>query len=116
MRRMVEGNFRVEPYPFLKCGDWVRVKSGPLMGIEGILVRKKNVFRLVLSVEMLGKSAAVEVDATTVEPIARRSEGRVIGPVDGVMGPQEKSPLGRGNAKRGPNSCRAGGYWVSAGH
>jgi len=60
---------RVEPHPFLRSGDWVRVKSGPLMGVEGILVRKKNVFRLVVSVEILGKSAAAEVDACTVERI-----------------------------------------------
>jgi transcription antitermination factor NusG len=51
----------------LKSGDWVRVKSGPLEGVEGILVRKKNAYRLVLSVEMLGKAAAVEVDAVQVE-------------------------------------------------
>jgi len=58
---------QVEPHPFLKCGDRVRIKSGPLEGIEGILVRKTRGFRLVLSVEMLSKSAAVEVDVSTVE-------------------------------------------------
>ncbi len=73
VRRLVEGDYRVEPHPFLRCGDWVRIKSGPLMGIEGILVRKKNVFRLVLSVEILGKSASVEVDSSTVESINRRT-------------------------------------------
>src|SRR2546427_630577 len=58
VRRMIESTLQVEPHPFLKTGDWVRVKSGPLGGLEGILVRKKNLSRLVLSVEMLGKSAA----------------------------------------------------------
>jgi transcription antitermination factor NusG len=67
IRRVVEGGARVEPHPFLKCGEWVRVKFGPLMGIQGILVRKKNLYRLVLSVEMLGKAAAVEIDAFLVE-------------------------------------------------
>ncbi len=67
IRRVVEGGARVEPHPFLKCGEWVRVKCGPLMGIQGILVRKKNLYRLVLSVEMLGKAAAVEIDAFLVE-------------------------------------------------
>jgi transcription antitermination factor NusG len=70
--RMLESSLKVEPHPFLKCGDLVRVKSGPLHGIEGILVRKKNLFRLVLSVEMLQKSVAVEVDVTAVESVARR--------------------------------------------
>jgi transcription antitermination factor NusG len=67
VKRVVESTLRVEPHPFLKSGDWVRVKYGPIAGVEGILLRKKNVARLVLSVEMLGKSAAVEVDATDVE-------------------------------------------------
>jgi len=70
VRRAVESFLRVEPHPFLKCGDWVRVKSGPLQGLEGILVRKKNLFRLVLSVELLGRSVAVEVDACMVERVA----------------------------------------------
>jgi transcription antitermination factor NusG len=67
VRRLVESPLKVEPYPFLKTGDWVRIKSGPLEGIEGILVRKTRGYRLVLSVEMLSKSAAVEVDASMVE-------------------------------------------------
>jgi transcription antitermination factor NusG len=70
--RMVDSSLRVEPHPFLKCGDRVRVKSGPLEGIEGILLRKKNLFRLVLSVEMLQKAVAVEVDISIVERVARQ--------------------------------------------
>src|SRR5712664_3746800 len=70
IKRVVESTLRVEPHPFLKSGDWVRVKYGPIAGVEGILLRKKNVARLVLSVELLGKSAAVEVDATDVERIS----------------------------------------------
>jgi len=49
--------------------SWWRVKAGPLVGLQGILVRKKSLYRLVLSVEMLGKSAAVEVDALLVEKL-----------------------------------------------
>jgi transcription antitermination factor NusG len=67
IRRGVESGARVEPHPFLKDGEWIRVKSGALEGIEGILVRKKSLYRLVLSVKMLGKAAAVEVDVTQVE-------------------------------------------------
>ena len=70
IRRIVQSTLRVEPHPFLRCGDRVRVKYGPIAGVEGILLRKKNVARLVLSVEMLGKSAAVEVDATHVERVS----------------------------------------------
>ena len=71
VRRTLERRVHVEPYPFLKCGDWVRVKAGPLEGIEGILVRHKKQFRLVLSVQLLQKSAAVEVDAWAVERAPR---------------------------------------------
>ena len=67
IRRVVDRSIKIEPHPFIKCGDHVRVKAGPLEGIEGILVRKKNFYRLVLTVELLGKSAAVEVDASLVE-------------------------------------------------
>jgi transcription antitermination factor NusG len=69
VRQLVEKAVRVEPHPFLRSGDRVRVRSGPLMGVDGILVRKKNLFRLVVSVEILGKSAAAEVDASMVERI-----------------------------------------------
>lgn len=69
IRQVVERTIKIEPHPFIKCGDLVRVRTGPLEGIEGILVRKKNFSRLVLTVELLGKSAAVEVDVSTVERI-----------------------------------------------
>ncbi len=75
LRRIVESTLCVEPHPFLRSGDWVRVKYGPIAGLEGILLRKKNTARLVLSLEMLGKSAAVEVDATDVERIPGKSLG-----------------------------------------
>ena len=57
IRRGVESGACVGPHPFLKSGEWVRVKSGSLEGLQGILVRKKSLYRLVLSVEMLGKAA-----------------------------------------------------------
>jgi transcription antitermination factor NusG len=79
VRRTIARCAHVEPHPFLKCGDWVRVKCGPLEGIEGILVRNKKQFRLVLSVELVQKSAAVEVDAWMVERAPRpecRGTGR----------------------------------------
>jgi transcription antitermination factor NusG len=70
VRRTVGASFRVEPHPFLKCGERVRVIRGSLEGVEGILLRKKNLIRLILSVDMLAQSVAVEIDATDVEPVA----------------------------------------------
>jgi transcription antitermination factor NusG len=73
IRRALQSGSSIEPHPLLKCGDSVRVKSGALKGIEGILVRRKNVCRLVLSIEMLGKAAAVEIDSCLVERLTRNS-------------------------------------------
>lgn len=70
IRRTIDGAFRVEPHPFLKCGDRVRVSRGSLEGVEGILIRKKNVYRLIISVEMLAQSVAVEIDAADVKPVS----------------------------------------------
>ena len=69
VRKAIEWGNRVEPHPFLRTGDRVRVISGPLQGLEGILVRRKNLYRLVLSVEILERSAAVEVDVSAVERV-----------------------------------------------
>lgn len=75
IRRTVDGAFRVEPHPFLKCGERVRVTRGSLEGVEGILVRKKSLFRLILSVNMLAQSVAVEIDAADVEPVSGPGKG-----------------------------------------
>ena len=69
VRRIVNSLVLVEPHPFLRCGERVRVHTGPLTGIEGIVIRKKDSLRLVLSVEMLGRSVAVDVDEAHVEPV-----------------------------------------------
>ncbi|MGB7264010.1 MAG: UpxY family transcription antiterminator [Terracidiphilus sp.] len=68
IQRVVAEPSRVGPHPFLKCGARVRVTRGALEGVEGILLRKKNVCRLILSVDMLAQSVAVEVHAWDVEP------------------------------------------------
>jgi transcription antitermination factor NusG len=69
VRRAVQGSYKIEPHPFLKIGERVRVTRGSLEGVEGILVRKKNLYRLVLSVDMLAQSVGVEVSAADVEPV-----------------------------------------------
>jgi transcription antitermination factor NusG len=79
IRAAVDGHFRVEPHPFLKCGDRVRVIRGSLDGVEGILTRKKNSLRLILSVDMLAQSVAVEVNAADVEPIMAAQPAEIAG-------------------------------------
>lgn len=68
IRQLVESELPYNPHPYLKVGRRVRVTSGPLEGCEGILVRKKGLARLVLSVHMLQQSVVAEVEAECVEP------------------------------------------------
>jgi transcription antitermination factor NusG len=63
-----------EPHPYLVVGERVRIKAGTLAGMEGILLRKKNNLRVVLTVASIKQSVAVEVDAQDVEPVATRQQ------------------------------------------
>lgn len=58
-----------EPYEYLTVGKRVRIRTGPLQGLEGILVRKKNSFRVVISVDLIMRSVVVDVDAFDLEPV-----------------------------------------------
>jgi transcription antitermination factor NusG len=66
---------KFEPHAYLAVGQEVRIKSGPLANTTGFLVRESEGFRVVLSVEMIRQSAAVEVDADNVEPIGAAPTG-----------------------------------------
>lgn len=69
LRQGLAGNVCVQPHPFLKVGRRVRVHSGPMAGTEGILVRKKDKSRVVLSIELIQRSVAMEVDETDIAPL-----------------------------------------------
>lgn len=68
LQRAVAGERGVEPHPFLKAGERVRVVRGALEGVEGVLLRQKNLCRVVISVEMLAQAVAIEVSAWEIEP------------------------------------------------
>jgi len=68
LSRGLASGIRAEPHPYLKIGHRVRVRSGPLTGAEGILIRKKDKFRVVLSIDLIMRSVAVEVDEADIEP------------------------------------------------
>jgi transcription antitermination factor NusG len=59
----------MEPYRELVVGKKVRIKSGSMEGVEGVLVRKGNGLRFVLALEMINQFAAIEVDAEDLEPV-----------------------------------------------
>jgi transcription antitermination factor NusG len=68
LRRGLKDGVRAQPHPYLKAGRAVHVKRGPMAGAEGILIRRKDRFRLVLSIDAIMRSVAVEVDEADVEP------------------------------------------------
>ena len=69
LRTGLAAQLRAEPHPYLTIGRRVRVKGGPLEGVEGILIRKKKGCRVVISLNLIMRSAAVEVEAADLERI-----------------------------------------------
>src|SRR5215813_15647041 len=88
------GNY-CEPWPFLQVGQRVRVESGPLAGTEGIVLMFKNTYRLVISINMLQRSVAVEIDRDSLKPLPidhkRRTEETVL-----VQSPVVDKPFDHG--------------------
>jgi transcription antitermination factor NusG len=70
LRQRLTGGICVEPHPYLRVGKRVRVRGGPMQGLEGIIVRRKDRCRLVFSLDLIMRSVAVEVDEAEVEPAA----------------------------------------------
>lgn len=68
-QRLVASRLSVQSHPFMKEGASVRVKAGPLQGIEGLLVQVRNQNRLLLSLNLLARSVATEIDLCDVELI-----------------------------------------------
>jgi len=69
LRQGLSRAMRLEPHPYLKVGRRVRVTTGPLQGLEGILVRKKNCSRFVISLDLIMRSVAAEIDVAELEPV-----------------------------------------------
>ena len=67
LKVMLTSNVPVDPYPYFKQGRRVRVTRGPLMGLEGVLERRKGVLRVTVSVPVLGRSASAEVDTEDLD-------------------------------------------------
>lgn len=60
-----------EPHPFLAVGRRVRITGGPFAGLEGVLKRRKSNLRVVVSLELIQRSVAVDVDIADVQAMAR---------------------------------------------
>ncbi len=69
MRNGLTRILHAKPCPYLQVGRRVRIKSGPLAGLQGILLRKKASYRFVLSLEQIHRSIVVDVDAVDLVPL-----------------------------------------------
>ena len=70
IQTLVGSGLPTHPWPFLTVGERVRIESGSLCGLEGIVVKLKQNHRLVVSVTLLRRSVAVEIDSALVEPFS----------------------------------------------
>jgi len=69
LRTGLAKSVRAKPHPYLTLGRRIRVNAGPLAGLQGILVKRKNTARIVVSVELIQRAMAVEVDEADVEAV-----------------------------------------------
>ena len=67
LRERLSNAGRIEPHPYLSKGRRVRVRSGAMEGLEGIVVRRKDSCRIVFSIDLIQRSVAVEVDEADLE-------------------------------------------------
>jgi len=70
IRRMIAGSPEIQVGPQLASGTKVRVKNGPLMGIEGLVEKMKDKLTVVVNIEMIGQSVSVPLDSADVELVS----------------------------------------------
>jgi transcription antitermination factor NusG len=75
IQQMVSTGMRVEPCPYLEVGQLVRIEDGALSGIEGVLTSFKGTRRIVVSISLLRRSVALEIDRSVVSPVQPRRSG-----------------------------------------
>ena len=81
MRSGLSERLRSEPHPFLTIGRRVRITAGPFAGLEGVLKRKKSSLRVVVSLELIQRSVAVDVEAGDVQGVASAKGAAPLPPV-----------------------------------
>jgi transcription antitermination factor NusG len=68
IQRVVQTDLATMPWPYLQVGQVAQIENGPLRGMSGIVVKIKSGLKLVLSVELLQRSIAVEIDRSWISP------------------------------------------------
>jgi len=69
LRSGLRQSLRAEPHPFLTVGRRVRIVGGPFTGLEGVLKKKKSSLRVVVTLELIQRSVAVDVDVADVQAV-----------------------------------------------
>ena len=69
IRSVLSKGIEAEPHPYLRVGQRVRITSGPMEGLQGILLRRRGRPRVVVSVDLIMRSVALDIDAAQVEPV-----------------------------------------------
>jgi transcription antitermination factor NusG len=69
MKKCLCGRATLAPHPYLRSGSRVRVRKGPLTGLEGRVIRRKNRLRFVISLDLISRSAAVDIEESDLECI-----------------------------------------------
>jgi len=67
LKKLIEDRTEIDPYPFLKQGERVRIKKGPLAGVEGILVEKAGRHKVIISVDIIQQSIAITININDIE-------------------------------------------------
>jgi transcription antitermination factor NusG len=78
IRAILRTGLAAQPWPSLKVGSWVYIERGPLVGVEGIIINTDKVHRLVVSVSLLQRSVAVEIDRAWARPISDSTAPRAV--------------------------------------
>jgi transcription antitermination factor NusG len=73
IQQVVQSGLQYEPWAYMKPGQIVSVERGPLAGLEGTVIEVKTNYRLILSVPLLQRSVAVEIDRDCVQPVSNSS-------------------------------------------
>jgi transcription antitermination factor NusG len=79
IRAMIASGLPLGPWPYLRAGQRIRIEGGPLRGVEGILLEASDACRVVVSVNLLQRSVAVQVDRQAIGPAGE--SGSVLDPV-----------------------------------
>ena len=85
LRILVASGLPRQPWPYLEIGQRVRIEHGAMQGLEGILLQHKGTDRLILSVTLLQRSVAAEIDSSWVVPIRTSVRPQVVGRASGSL-------------------------------